>query len=1105
MLFTFYYLLNPRSAEEKTRKFRALITTEHLRVSWGKPVDNPFLRFLRWCGSPKLDVRVCTYLPDERNDFSKNYMHCQKNAVKPWHLKYWTDYDPSFGIEGKNKSSESRDSGGIFSEDSSLTRFSGTKPALCYIMFADSIEKYKKTKKIILDYPGGGYVSMSPPCHDDYLSQWAKTTGAIIVSVDYGKAPEHPYPYAIDQCFEVYKSLVKSNGKCIGLELSDDEKIEIVIVGDSAGANISASVMFRILESEEEMPLPKGIIFVYGLFDFDIRSWMTVKEMDLVTGVATVAKKNAIFKGEDGGVDILEPKNHLNHVSPLELDNKSVSRRSTLWSKDTRKIADKIRYVKEDINPEEYSPSESDYRDSESDSRSESENEGDDDDESEGDDDGESEDKGEFKRRGGAGYHKKRISEDISKIGDQDQINHANMAHPINDIFQSSARRPQSQHSKKSRDENHRQTLDADSNNISNSYRLTMTSKFVYFNDMILSPEMMRAMALLYIGPNPSPNFQKDYYFSPIVAPDELLARFPDTYFMCGEKDPLVDDTVIFAGRIREAKAKVRAQVIEKQLMTQNAGVESKTQPEKANSSATSTTKAAAEDLDLKKNTASEQPPSFEEGSVAENDSRDFHRFEKASTYTSDTSSSHHNIKDSNNVLLNIEGRIHPDRKRIYRSVVNFQNHKEIDKQRWEGKRKAQSRDRLNKDIMYTDDPELMRSQFYIGDSSSNPTSAEVSDSDSGYSPRGSKSSREMFLKSLKMTKFDGRNNEKSGEMEFVRLSKYALEEENMLNKQYRQDTKEGNISGAKDKGLWDLNLVNYDDTAAPLSRVTSRASLLHEPTSTSVSGFPPIMPTADLDTAALLAEKSEFSPVLTNHYVREVNIKNMEQICSTPIKVKLLEGMSHGFMQIGSIFADAQAATNNLCDWIMELLDNDGHIDNYNRRRGYYNMYCSSSRANSSYDLYSVYGSEVSLSDHDYNDDIPSNKSENFFSARKVNDNGHSSPKKIAAFSALQNVNPQSALNPLQGIVTNIKHEFAKSLGLLDHPTPSVSTPNTPVPEDSLPKYTRQSHDTENHSSISSSSVSSASSTSPTGKSSHEKDNDISNTSSHATDSKSL
>lgn len=45
-----------------------------------------------------------------------------------------------------------------------------------------------------------------------------------------------------------------------------------------------------------------------------------------------------------------------------------------------------------------------------------------------------------------------------------------------------------------------------------------------------------------------------NYYISPILASDELLARLPPIYLITGEKDPLSDDTIIFAGRIREAK-----------------------------------------------------------------------------------------------------------------------------------------------------------------------------------------------------------------------------------------------------------------------------------------------------------------------------------------------------------------------------------------------------------------------------------------------------------------------------------------------------------------------------------------------------------------------
>lgn len=73
----------------------------------------------------------------------------------------------------------------------------------------------------------------------------------------------------------------------------------------------------------------------------------------------------------------------------------------------------------------------------------------------------------------------------------------------------------------------------------------------------------MRAMAILYIGPHRNPEFDTDYHLSPILAPAHLLAQFPPLLMQCGEKDPFVDDTVIFAGRVREAK---RARKVELDL-----------------------------------------------------------------------------------------------------------------------------------------------------------------------------------------------------------------------------------------------------------------------------------------------------------------------------------------------------------------------------------------------------------------------------------------------------------------------------------------------------------------------------------------------------------
>ena len=107
--------------------------------------------------------------------------------------------------------------------------------------------------------------------------------------------------------------------------------------------------------------------------------------------------------------------------------------------------------------------------------------------------------------------------------------------------------------------------------------RLTMTSMAGYFQDRILTQSMLRAMAILYIGPRKQPDFDHDYFISPLVAPPHLLAEFPPVLIICGEKDPLCeywqasligteypraqsrpfpsgDDTVVMAGKIREAK-----------------------------------------------------------------------------------------------------------------------------------------------------------------------------------------------------------------------------------------------------------------------------------------------------------------------------------------------------------------------------------------------------------------------------------------------------------------------------------------------------------------------------------------------------------------------
>jgi len=94
-------------------------------------------------------------------------------------------------------------------------------------------------------------------------------------------------------------------------------------------------------------------------------------------------------------------------------------------------------------------------------------------------------------------------------------------------------------------------------------------------------------MALLYIGPRNVPDLHSDYHISPIFTPPSLLCQFPPVYMSCGERDPFIDDvsdifacstsltaadlfgvlfgqTVIFAGKLREAKEGRRLELLAK-------------------------------------------------------------------------------------------------------------------------------------------------------------------------------------------------------------------------------------------------------------------------------------------------------------------------------------------------------------------------------------------------------------------------------------------------------------------------------------------------------------------------------------------------------------
>ncbi|CAG8499094.1 28747_t:CDS:2 [Dentiscutata erythropus] len=219
-----------------------------------------------------------------------------------------------------------------------------SKPITGYIYYDGPLESFKYCDSLILNYPGGGFIAMPPPCHEDYLAHWAKKTQVPILSIDYGKAPEYPYPYALDECFDVYRSIIESNGEVIGMagwkdkDGSKRKQIKMTLVGDSAGGNFVASVMYKILEYQMPIPHPNGLILIYPVLNFDITCWMPPSQLSVIRAESTTSIPG-----------VLESKDHLSHKSPLAVVPDVKKRR---WRKsfsgsmeDERTIEERVRVI----------------------------------------------------------------------------------------------------------------------------------------------------------------------------------------------------------------------------------------------------------------------------------------------------------------------------------------------------------------------------------------------------------------------------------------------------------------------------------------------------------------------------------------------------------------------------------------------------------------------------------------------------------------------------------------------------------------------------------------------------------------------------------------
>lgn len=101
----------------------------------------------------------------------------------------------------------------------------------------------------IIYFHGGGYVA--GPWRRQFLmmTELAKQTGMTLYVVNYRLAPEHRFPAGLEDCFAVYKALVKEKGAK-----------NLILSGDSAGGGMSMAVTQKA--QQESLEVPQKLVLI---------------------------------------------------------------------------------------------------------------------------------------------------------------------------------------------------------------------------------------------------------------------------------------------------------------------------------------------------------------------------------------------------------------------------------------------------------------------------------------------------------------------------------------------------------------------------------------------------------------------------------------------------------------------------------------------------------------------------------------------------------------------------------------------------------------------------------------------------------------------------
>jgi epsilon-lactone hydrolase len=153
-------------------------------------------------------------------------------------------------------------------------------------------------RHVVLYFHGGVYVLGGADQAAGLASQIGRQAGAMVISVDYRLAPEHPYPAAVDDALAAYEALLGN-----GTAPSD-----IAFAGESAGGGLAVATLVNARDHGLPLPAAAFVMSPYADLTLAGTTMETKRDLDpLLSPESLAARVPDYTSGQDAALGLISP------------------------------------------------------------------------------------------------------------------------------------------------------------------------------------------------------------------------------------------------------------------------------------------------------------------------------------------------------------------------------------------------------------------------------------------------------------------------------------------------------------------------------------------------------------------------------------------------------------------------------------------------------------------------------------------------------------------------------------------------------------------------------------------------------------------------------